>query len=74
MPSTVLIWASWEVIWALSIGLSGSWFFSCSVSSLRKLLWASVVFEVAAAVFFCSLAMTSDEVAELTVLMMWVSG
>ncbi len=33
-----------------------------------------VVFEVEAAVFFCSLAMTSEEVAELTVLMMCVSG
>jgi hypothetical protein len=43
MPSTVLICASCEVICALSMGLSGSWFFNCVVSSLRKRFCASVM-------------------------------
>ena len=36
MPVTVLICAIWLVTWALSIGLSGSWFCICATSSLRK--------------------------------------
>ncbi|MNY76119.1 hypothetical protein D3C86_2155960 [compost metagenome] len=36
-PLTVLICASCEVSWALSIGLSGSWLFSCVTSIFRKL-------------------------------------
>ena len=36
MPVTVLICAIWLVTWALSIGLSGSWFFICATSSLRN--------------------------------------
>ena len=36
MPVTVLICAIWLVTWALSIGLSGSWFFICATSSFRK--------------------------------------
>src|SRR5690606_40284182 len=36
MPLTVLICATWLVICALSIGLSGSWFFICATSSFMK--------------------------------------
>ncbi len=36
--STSLNSTSWLVNWLLSIGLSGSWFCSCVVSSVRKVL------------------------------------
>ena len=36
MPLTVLICAIWLVTWALSIGLSGSWFCIWATSSFRK--------------------------------------
>ena len=36
MPVTVLICAIWLVTWALSIGLSGSWFCIWATSSFRK--------------------------------------
>jgi len=36
IPVTVLICAIWLVTWALSIGLSGSWFCICATSSFRK--------------------------------------
>ncbi len=34
--STPVIWVIWLVIWVVSVGASGSWFFSWVVSSFRK--------------------------------------
>src|SRR5882757_537358 len=41
MPDTVLICASCEVICELSVGLVGSWFWSCVTSSVRKVFCKS---------------------------------
>src|SRR5471030_3342996 len=41
MPDTVLICASCEVICELSVGLVGSWFWSCVTSSVRKVFCRS---------------------------------
>ena len=43
IPVTVLIWASCEVICELSIGLVGSWFFSCVTSSCKNVFCRSLV-------------------------------
>src|SRR5580692_7368540 len=71
MPSTVLICASCEVICALSIGFSGSWFCICVTSNCRNALWLPMALEeLLALAAFCA-ALVPDWVAgvEETVMM-----
>ena len=65
MPETVLIWAIWVVTWALSSGLSGSWFCICVTSNLRKRSDMSPAAAEVAAVGVLSLAMKSLPAAGL---------
>ena len=68
MPVTVLICAIWLVTWALSIGLSGSWFCICATSSFRKVSALTVEFAALEAAGV-ELTMTSGvDVAALTLM------
>src|SRR3989344_1463068 len=62
MPVTVLIWAIWLVAWALSMGLSGSWFCICVTRSLRKRSCASA--------FYVDLLPVAAEVALLAAVLL----
>ena len=65
MPVTVLICAIWLVTWALSIGLSGSWFCICVTSSLRNRSEASLAAAVALFVVLWPLVPVVPEMAEV---------
>ena len=68
MPVTVLICAIWLVTAALSIGLSGSWFFICATSSFRKVSALTVWLDALEAAGV-ELTMTSGlDVAALTLM------
>jgi hypothetical protein len=51
-PVTVDNWASWLVTWALSSGLSGSWFFICVTSSVMNLSWSASTLPAAGLLLF----------------------